>query len=92
MTMVGVRELKAHLSRFLRRVKKGESLGITEHGRQVATLTPSSAHASQQKFWKLVQEGKLAWSGGKPSGLKQRIPNRGRLASDMIIEDRADRV
>jgi hypothetical protein len=28
----GVRELKAHLSQYLSRVKKGESVFITDHG------------------------------------------------------------
>jgi prevent-host-death family protein len=42
---VGVRELRQHLSRYLDRVKAGEDLIVTEHGREVARLIPSSTDA-----------------------------------------------
>jgi prevent-host-death family protein len=42
---VGVRELRQNLSRYLDRVKAGEPLVVTEHGREVARLVPSSANA-----------------------------------------------
>jgi prevent-host-death family protein len=38
---VGVRELRQNLSKYLDRVKDGESLVITERGREVARLVPS---------------------------------------------------
>lgn len=41
MNRVGVRELRQNLSRYLRQVKDGESLVVTERGREVARLTPS---------------------------------------------------
>jgi prevent-host-death family protein len=37
---VGVRELRQNLSVYLDRVKKGETLEVTEHGRPVAELRP----------------------------------------------------
>lgn len=37
---MGVRELRQNLSVYLRRVQRGESLVVTEHGRPVARLTP----------------------------------------------------
>ena len=40
---VGVRELRQNLSRYLDRVKAGEALVVTEHGREVARLVPSSS-------------------------------------------------
>jgi prevent-host-death family protein len=42
---VGVRELRQNLSRYLDRVKAGEDLIVTEHGREVARLVPSSSDA-----------------------------------------------
>jgi len=39
--VVGVRELRQHLSRYLAEVKEGESFMVTERGREVARLTPS---------------------------------------------------
>jgi prevent-host-death family protein len=37
---VGVRELRQNLSVYLARVKAGETLEVTEHGRPVAQLGP----------------------------------------------------
>lgn len=41
---VGVRELRQNLSRYLDEVKGGESLTVTERGRDVARLTPAGPH------------------------------------------------
>jgi prevent-host-death family protein len=38
---VGVRDLRQNLSAFLRQVKEGQAFVVTEHGREVARLTPS---------------------------------------------------
>jgi len=40
MKTIGVAELKANLSRELRRVAEGESLTVTDHSRAVAVLGP----------------------------------------------------
>lgn len=40
---VGVRELKQHLSEYLRRVAAGETLQVTDRGVPVALITPFSA-------------------------------------------------
>nr|MDQ3384358.1 type II toxin-antitoxin system prevent-host-death family antitoxin [Actinomycetota bacterium] len=39
--LVGVRELRQNLSRYLERVKAGEAFIVTERGSEVARLTPS---------------------------------------------------
>lgn len=39
--VVGVRELRQNLSRYLRRVKAGEGFIVTERGEEVARLTPA---------------------------------------------------
>lgn len=41
MDTVGVRELRQYLSRYLDRVKAGETLVVTERGEEVARLVPS---------------------------------------------------
>jgi prevent-host-death family protein len=41
MASVGIRELRQNLSRYIERVKAGESLVVTERGQEVARLTPS---------------------------------------------------
>jgi prevent-host-death family protein len=40
MKTIGVAELKAHLSRELRRVAMGESILVTDHSRPIAVLRP----------------------------------------------------
>lgn len=40
MPSVGVRELSHHTSRHLARVKAGQSLEVSEHGRIIAVITP----------------------------------------------------
>jgi prevent-host-death family protein len=40
---VGVRELRQNLSVYLARVKAGETLEVTDHGRPVANLEPIRA-------------------------------------------------
>jgi prevent-host-death family protein len=43
--VVGVRELRQNLSRYLDRVKAGVALVVTERGREVARLVPSAGGA-----------------------------------------------
>jgi prevent-host-death family protein len=40
MNRVGVRELRQNLSVYLRRVRRGETLEVTERGKPVAVLQP----------------------------------------------------
>lgn len=40
MERIGVRELRQHASRYLARVRAGETIEVTERGRPVARLVP----------------------------------------------------
>jgi prevent-host-death family protein len=53
---VGVRELRQNLSVYLRRVKQGESLDVTEHGRPVARLVPARAATHWEQ---MVADGRI---------------------------------
>lgn len=53
---VGVRELRQNLSVYLRRVKEGESLDVTEHGRLVARLVPAKAASLWEQ---MIAEGRI---------------------------------
>ena len=55
---VGVRELRQNLSVYLRRVKTGESLEVTERGRPVALLVPLTQGASPLR--RLIEAGRAA--------------------------------
>ena len=52
---VGVRELRQNLSRYLERVKEGETLTVTERGHEVARLVPSPS-AVDPYYLKLAEE------------------------------------
>ena len=46
MTSVGIRELKARLSSYVRRVRRGEVIRVTDRGEVVAELRPPSSAPS----------------------------------------------
>ena len=54
--MVGVRELRQHLSVYLDEVKQGHAYTVTEHGQEVAVLRP--VVRSESVLDRLVAEGK----------------------------------
>jgi prevent-host-death family protein len=59
---VGVRELRQNLSKYLDRVKAGEDLIVTEHGREVARLVPVAADGYAElaaRFGATVPVGRL---------------------------------
>lgn len=88
MIQAGVRDVKNHLSEYLRRVRRGERIVITDRGRPIATLAGLAEGESDEAGWRLVRQGLGEWSGGKPRGLSDppRIP--GRRAQEVVIEDR----
>ena len=89
METVGIRELKTHLSRHLKRVRSGARLLITERGRSIATITPVEAPADVGWAHQLVAEGRAHWNGGKPAGSSKPVKLRGkRTASSVVLEDR----
>ncbi len=88
MDTVGIRELKTHLSRHLKRVRAGARLLVTERGRSIATISPVDAPASLNWVHELVAAGHAQWSGGKPGGAKRPTKVTGNAASAVVLEDR----
>jgi prevent-host-death family protein len=88
METVGIRELKTHLSRHLKRVRSGARLLITERGRSIATISPVEAPADVDWVHQLVAEGHAHWSGGKPAGASRPAQITGRTAASTVLEDR----
>ena len=89
METVGIRELKARLSHHLQRVRDGATLVVTDRGREIATIAPVQAKAETAWAWKMVQEGRAHWNGGKPAGCRPRVRLKGgATVSDAVIEDR----
>jgi len=89
MDTVGIRELKAHLSRHLKRVRSGTRLVVTERGRAIASIQPIEAPMDAGWARALVADGRARWSGGKPDGVRPPVPiAKGRSVSDAVLEDR----
>jgi prevent-host-death family protein len=84
---IGIRELKNHLSRHLKRVQAGARLVVTERGRQIATIAPIE---TDDMAWlhKMIAEGRASWGGGKPKGSRRPVRLKGSPMSDSVIEDR----
>lgn len=63
----GIRQVKNRFSEYLRRVKQGETLVITERNVPVAKLVP--VWEKIHPLFALAGEGAASWRGGKPCGL-----------------------
>jgi len=87
---VGVRDLKANLSKHLKRVRAGATITVTDRGRAIATIQPTERRADVEWAHQMVAEGKATWNGGKPLRLPKpvRLRGKGKLPSQMLIEDR----
>lgn len=84
----GVREVKNRFSEYLRRVKRGETLVITERRVPVAKLVPVQ-EGDQEAFLALTEQKIASWRGGKPKGVAVRPAVRGTtLIAALVAEDR----
>lgn len=86
MIEVGVRELKNSLSRYLRRVRRGETLVVTDRGVPIARVIPTGV---PDHIANLMAEGRISWSGKKfipPRQVPSLTP--GPPLSEYVTEDR----
>jgi len=88
METVGVRELKNNLSKYLKKVRSGDSLVVTDRKKEIALIVPRNAAPVDEEVVGLMQRGIADWSGGKPAGMSQRISPKGKSISDAVLEDR----
>lgn len=86
---VGVRELRQNLSVYLDRVKAGESLDVTEHGRLVARLGPNPPE-QRSIVDRMIADGRITPATHDhrltPPPPRSAIP--GRPLSEIVIEMR----
>ena len=62
METIGVRELRRYASRWLARVRAGETFVVTDRGRPVARLSPVEEPVGYER---LVAEGRIAPGSGR---------------------------
>lgn len=89
MRSIGIRELRQNASKYLRLVKEGETIEITERGEPIATLAPVAR--TESAFDRLVAEGKVIppRQPGRIADIEPIPLKRGeRPPSEELIEER----
>lgn len=85
---VGVRELKSRLSEYLRQVKAGRTVTITERGKEVGRLVPVG-QSLEERIQAMLDAGLAEWDGKPLPPMKPVAKLKGgKSISDIIIEDR----
>jgi prevent-host-death family protein len=86
-TQVGIREFKTHMSSYMRQVKDGATLVITEHGKPVGRMIPVTLSLEEQ-MKELIEAGLLAWDGNMLPAVSRVANTSGRSISDLLLDDR----
>jgi prevent-host-death family protein len=89
MTRIGVRELRQNASRYLEKVKAGETVEVTDRGELVALLIPPTLAATVRD--RLIREGRLV-PAKAPWALPDLldIPPGAPSTAEALDEQRAD--
>ena len=91
-SVVGARELKTRLGTYLRRVREGRSVLVTDRGEPIAELRPLRPDTSvPAALLKLSSKRAVTLPVRKAMAAFRPIQSRGRTLSDAVLEDREDR-
>ncbi len=88
MERVGIRELKENLGHYMKKIRAGEKIILTDRKKAIAIIAPLGEKSCEEKLYPLVQRDLADWSGGKPKGMRHRIASKGKSVSSAVIEDR----
>ena len=87
--VVGVRELKSGLSRYLRSVAEGRTVTIGDRKkRPIARIVPVVRTPDQERLDRLAEKGVVRRGVGSPGAHRRVRPLREGLISDVVTEDR----
>ncbi len=89
MATVGIRALKARLSQYLRRIRRGERIMVTDRGAPIAVIGPAVVSPGTERLEGMLRTGAARWGGAKPRGSAR--PARllhGPSVADAVVEDR----
>ena len=82
---VGIRELRADLSRYLKRVREGEEIVVTDRGTPIARISPTDGRS---KLDELIAAGVVTPAPNRgPRTIPKPIKIRGGI-SDLLDEQR----
>lgn len=85
---VGVRELKARLSEYLRQVKNGNTVVVTKHGKPVGRLTPVGL-STEDRMRGMLEAGRAEWNGKHLTPVKPAArTKKGYSVAKALIDDR----
>ena len=86
---VGIKELKNRLSHYLRIVRSGEAVLVTDRGAVLAELRPVAARPVEDAaLGELARQGVVTLPNGKLPDLRPARRKRRLLISAMVVEDR----
>ena len=93
-SVVGVREFKTRLGRYLREVRQGRTIVVTDRGEPVAEIRPVGigAEPSEAELDRLVALGRVTRTSKKPLAPFRPIKASGRPMSEAIVDAREDRL
>jgi prevent-host-death family protein len=94
MIEVSVRELKDHLSTYLRRAREGEEILVTNRGRAIAALSgpPKAKMTREEKLDDMERRGIITRGRGKLRLPKEliKLQGEGPSVSEMMLRDRGE--
>jgi prevent-host-death family protein len=86
--IVGLRQLKSRLSQYLRQVKAGQTVVITDPDKPVARII-QAGRPLEERLQAMTEAGLLLWSGNKLEPMAPVARVRGaRTVADLLVEDR----
>lgn len=85
----GIREFKARLSFYVRAVKEGNTIEVTERGKVVGCFVPSG-EAIRERIRQLAKSGAVQWGGKKliARPFSARVRSSTQSVSELLMEDR----
>ena len=88
MPKAGIRDLKAHLSSYLRKVEAGQTVTITRRGKPIGRIVPVT-QSTEAQLDAMSQAGLIAWNKEKLQPSAPVAQARGeRTVADLLLEDR----
>jgi prevent-host-death family protein len=90
---VGARELKTRLGAYLRRVRQGATLIVTDRGEPIAELRPidTGVSGAEGVLRRLEAAGAVTRRERRPLGPFREVAGRGASLSEAVVEEREDR-
>lgn len=91
--MAGARALKLRLGAYLRKVRHGATIVVTDRGQPIAELRPldPGAGSTHPGLARLLASGAVTRGSTAPLGSFRAIRHRGASLAAAVIEDREER-